>query len=126
MIGTVALVTVLSLVILWKRRPPAGALEVCERFASLVVTSKCSEAYKFSLESTYPFSSVDSFCKQYQDDYAQAGALCRPGHWEGGDYVVEGMLDRSRPGVTYPAISFGMVLRQVSGEWYVARWTMED
>lgn len=99
---------------------------MCERFATLVVTSRCSEAYQLSIESTYPFSSVDAFCTEHQEDYTSARATCRPGQWEGDEYIVEGTLERSRSGELYPNISFGMVLRQVSPKWYVARWTFGD
>ena len=119
-------VFVVSLGIWWLNRSPDGAKEVCERFVTLAVTNHCREAYQLSVASTYSFSSVDAFCQEHGDDYDRVSVGCRAGKWNGEEYVVDGVLKRSRGADHYPDIAFGMALRRMDGRWYVARWSFDD
>jgi hypothetical protein len=127
LLGAGALLSIALAILWWRITPPKDARATCERYVSLVLENKCSEAYELTTRTTYKFSTLDSFCQDNHPDahtWNPSTVRCDEGEWQGAnDYVVFGRLTRRND--TQAAL-FGMRLHRLAAKWLVVEFKFDD
>ena len=119
---------VASLITLWWHwSPPKAAKNTCLHFVGLLITNRCTEAYRLTARTTYEFSTVESFCTndhfQFDETWRKGTIVCDSGEWRGANYVVFGRMHHS-PG-SRPLL-FGMELTRRTDKWLVQSLAFDE
>lgn len=110
----------------WYRSPPRAAKATCQKYVSLLAKNNCTDAYRLTVQSTYSFSTLETFCRDNRngsDNFDLTAASCDDGEWHGTELVMFGSVRRRTDQHTVP---FGMRMRRQADDWLVVDLGLDD